>query len=115
MTLDAVQSLLPFVSSAFDSRTQCPIGVAENKLGQRWSESVLLINFRHHFINRARHWHGGVQLHRLVIDREILTVKNQPANIVLTFRLRQKLAGSRDGDLYLRILRKVASLNQSRV
>src|ERR1035438_6705323 len=98
MTLDAADSLFALVSLAFASRTQRPIGIAENELGQRRCESVLFVDFRHHFINRARYRHSGVQLHRLVVDRKILTVKNELANIFLTFRLRQKLTGSRDKD-----------------
>src|SRR5271165_4279528 len=115
MTLDAIDSLFALVSLAFDSRMQRPIGIAENEFGHRRCESVLFVDLRHHFINRARYRHGGVQLHRLVVDRKILTVKNELANIVLTVRLRQKLAGSRDRDFYLRVLGNVSSLNQSRV
>src|SRR5450432_2777226 len=115
MTLDTPDSLFTLVSLAFDSRTKRPIGIAENELGQRRCESVLFVDLRHHFINRARHRHSGVQLHRLVVDRKILTIKNELANIVLTFRPHQKLSGSRDRDFYLRVLRDVPSLDQSRI
>src|SRR5271167_1243603 len=115
MTLDAADSLFALVSLAFDSRTQRPIGIVENELGQRRCESVLFVDLRHHFINRARYRHSGVQVHRLVVDRKILTIKKELASIVLTVRLRQKFAGSRDCDFYLRVLGDVSSLDQSRI